>query len=125
MEDIKGINFKMVSLYLLPENVLGVRYRTKTRLTLLDLIFCRGGHQIGLHNHTPAQCAQEAAEMYGQLLCVCVSAMHAKIIVSKSLMTEEVKNSLFLVLLAVQDFSTPEHIFFQKASLFNLCCTCA
>lgn len=63
--------------------------------------------------------------MYGQLLCVCVSAMHAKIIVSKSLMTEEVKNSLFLVLLAVQDFSTPEHIFFQKASLFNLCCTCA
>lgn len=125
MEDIKGINFKMVSLYLLPENVLGVCYRTKTRLTLLDLIFCRGGHQIGLHNHTPAQCAQEAAEMYGQLLCMCVSAMHAKIIVSKSLMTEEVKNSLFLVLLAVQDFSTPEHIFFQKASLFNLCCTCA
>lgn len=39
-------------------------------------------------------------------------------------MTGEVKNSLFLVLLAVQDFSTSEHIFFQKAPLFNLSCTC-
>lgn len=62
--------------------------------------------------------------MYGQSLCVFVCAVHAKIIVSKSLMTGEVKNSLFLVLLAVQDFSTSEHIFFQKAPLFNLSCTC-
>lgn len=58
--------------------------------------------------------------MYGQSLCVCVCAracvcvMHVKVIVSKSLMTEGVKNRLFLVLLAGQDFSTSEHIFSRK-----------
>lgn len=36
-------------------------------------------------------------------IIVCV--MHAKIIVNKSLMTEGVKNRLFLVLPTVQDFS--------------------
>lgn len=40
--------------------------------------------------------------------------MHAKTIVSKSLMTEEIKNNLFIVLLAVQDFSTSEHVFSRK-----------
>lgn len=75
MEDIKGVNFKMVSLYLLPVNVLGVCYKAKTRLTLLDLIFCHGGHQIGLQNHTPAQpsfFSGGCINVWSVIVCVCV-----------------------------------------------------
>lgn len=63
---------------------------------------------------------------------VCVCIMHAKVIVNKSLMTEGVKNRLFLVLPTVQNFSTSEPIFSKKALFsfilfffLNLYCSCA